>query len=299
MKKKLIISSLIGLVSVVAIGGLMSNVNSKAENQSNKKNSYTEHSLSQADSHGSHGTSDRHNGAEIQPNVQAKLTVAQPIELNKPIKLVIDIQDKTGKGISKFEAFQEKLMHLIVVSEDLEFFNHIHPEYKENGRFEVTTQFPESGKYALFTDYKPAGEKEQVSVLKTEVPGNKISLSKVDYNRNQIFGNTRANLSVSEPSLTAGKPVTLVFNLKDAATNQPVKDLQPYLGERGHLVIVKQSSPLTKADYIHAHAHTMPNIAPGEVHFMTKFPEAGKYKLWGQFNRNGKIVTTDFWVNVN
>ncbi|BCL38001.1 hypothetical protein [Nostoc sp. MS1] len=32
--------------------------------------------------------------------------------------------------------------------------------------------------------------------------------------------------------------------------------------------------------------------------YITKFPKPGKYKLWGQFNRNGKIVTADFWVNV-
>ncbi|MBE9228901.1 hypothetical protein IQ264_26160 [Phormidium sp. LEGE 05292] len=298
MKTKLKISSLIGLISVIAIVGLMINGNSKAQNQSSKQNSHTEHSVSQNHSDGEHGTTHNHNAGETQENAQAKLTVAQPIEPNKPIKLVIDIQDQSGKTISKFDTFQEQLMHLILVSEDLQIFNHIHPEYKGNGRFEVTTQFPKAGKYALFTDYKPTGQKEQVSVLNTEVPGNSNSVAKVDFNRNKTFGNTKANLGVSESSLTARKPVSFVFSLKDAATNQPVKDLQPYLGERGHLVIVKQSSPLTKADYIHAHAHTMTNLPPGEVHFMTEFPQAGKYKLWGQFNRNGKIVTTDFWVNV-
>ncbi len=56
------------------------------------------------------------------------------------------------------------------------------------------------------------------------------------------------------------------------------------------------SSPLTEADYIHTHA--MKNTTTGEVYFITSFPSAGKYKLWEQFNRNGKIVTADFWVNV-
>lgn len=297
MKKKLTISSLVGLISAVAITGLMVNSNSKAQDQNQKETSATGNLVSQAHSHGDHGTP-HHNHAGTPATTQAKLTVSEPIQPNKPVKLVIDIQDKSGKAVSKFDTFQEQLMHLIVVSEDLQFFNHIHPEYKQNGRFEVTTQFPKSGKYALFSDFKPSGQKEQISLLKTEVPGTNTVLTNVDFNRNKSFGNTKASLEISEFNVMAGKPVNLVFSLKDAATNQSVKDLQPYLGERGHLVIVKQSSPLTEADYIHAHAHSMPNMPSGEVHFMTTFPKAGKYKLWGQFNRNGEIVTTDFWVDV-
>lgn len=302
MKNKLAISSLVGLVGLVAVGGAAAfivNSNSKAENKTALETSAAGNVVSQAHSHGEHGNDGHHGATATKANVQAKLTVVQPIGVNKLVNLVIDVQDKSGKAISKFDTFQEQLMHLIIVSEDLEFFNHVHPEYKQNGRFEVMTQFPKAGKYALFSDYKPAGEKEQVSLLKTEVPGNSVAVGKVDLNRNKTFGKTKADLVVSEANVTAGKSVNLVFSLKDAATNQPVKDLQPYLGERGHLVIVKQSSPLTEADYIHAHAHSMPNMPSGEVHFMTQFPQPGKYKLWGQFNRNGEIVTTDFWVNVN
>ncbi|MFB2937429.1 hypothetical protein ACE1B6_19450 [Aerosakkonemataceae cyanobacterium BLCC-F154] len=301
MKNKLAISSLVGLVGLVAVGSAAAfivNSNSKAENKTALEASAAGNVVIQAHSHGDHGNGHHHGSTVTKANIQAKLTVAQPIEANKPVKLVIDVQDKSGKAISKFDTFQEQLMHLIIVSENLEFFNHIHPDYKQNGRFEVMTQFPKAGKYALFSDYKPAGEKEQVSLLKTEVAGSNGSVAKVDLNRNKTFGKTQADLVVSE-TIKAGESVNLVFSLKDAATNQPVNDLQPYLGERGHLVIVKQSSPLTQADYIHAHAHSMPNIPSGEVHFMAQFPQPGKYKLWGQFNRNGEIVTTDFWVNVN
>jgi hypothetical protein len=60
---------------------------------------------------------------------------------------------------------------------------------------------------------------------------------------------------------------------------------------------MKNSTPLTRTDYIHAHA--VQHGTNEEIHFMTNFPKAGKYKMWGQFNRNGKIVTADFWVNVS
>lgn len=74
-------------------------------------------------------------------------------------------------------------------------------------------------------------------------------------------------------------------------------NLQPYLGEGGHLVILRQSSSLTQEDDVHA--HTMDGASPGQVQFITRFPRAGMYKLWGQFNRNGDVITSDFWVEMS
>ncbi len=54
--------------------------------------------------------------------------------------------------------------------------------------------------------------------------------------------------------------------------------------------------PLAAKDYIHAHA--VKDSPDGQIEFMTKFPKPGKDKLWGQFNRNGKIIVADFWVDV-
>ncbi len=226
----------------------------------------------------------------------AKLTAPPSITPNTPVPLVIEIKDQSGKAFANFDTFQTKLMHLIVVSDNLQFFSHIHPEYKTNGRFEVEYNFPLVGKYTLFSDYKPSGQKEQVSVLKTQVSGNSLITPKIDLNLTKTFADTKVNLTFSEPTIRAGKEVTLIFNLQQTSNNQPITDLQPYLGEQGHLVILKQSSSLTRADYIHAHA--MKDTPAGKVQFMTTFPQPGKYKLWGQFNRHGKIVTADFWVNV-
>lgn len=243
----------------------------------------------------SHGSHSQH--SELEPaNAIAKLILVSKITPKTPVDLVIDVGDKEGKSIANFDEFQEKLMHLIVVSDDLQHFNHIHPTYKGNGRFEVQANFPAPGGYTLFSDYKPAGKAEQVSVLKAQVPGKSIASSEIDLNTNKTFGKTKVNFKPSQAQMKAGKEVRLIFNLQDATSNQPLNDLQPYLGERGHLVILKQSSQLTKADYIHAHA--LQDTPIGEVHFITKFPQPGKYKLWGQFNRNGEITTADFWVNV-
>lgn len=226
---------------------------------------------------------------------QAKLNIAEATAPNRVTSLTIEVQDKNGQPITNFETFQEKLMHLIVVSNDFQVFNHIHPDYQNDGRFTVQTTFPQSGNYTLFSDYKPVNQSETVSVLDVTVPGTPPATSAVNFDRNKTIDTTEATLTMP-PTVQAGQEVTVTFNLKDAASNQAVTDLQPYLGEKGHLVILRQSSALTKADYIHAHA--LRDTPDGQVSFMTQFPQPGRYKLWGQFDRNGKIIVADFWVNV-
>jgi hypothetical protein len=250
--------------------------------------------MAEGNGHGGHGD---HGGmtmpaAEGAETTTAKL-IATNIQAGAETKLVIDVKDKSGKPIDKFETFQTKLMHLIVVSDDLQTFSHIHPVYKQKGRFEVQANFPQGGNYTLVSDYKPAGQAEQVSLMQVKVAGKSSSAPKVDFTKAKSIGDTKVQLTAD--NLKAGKETMLVFKMQQA-NGQPVTDLKPYLGERGHLVIMQQSSPLTRADYIHAHAAK--HGTGGEVHFMTTFPKAGKYKMWGQFNRNGKIVTADFWVNV-
>ncbi|MER3492212.1 MAG: hypothetical protein C4323_07670 [Mastigocladus sp. ERB_26_2] len=240
--------------------------------------------------------SNNHNSSN-HVSIQAKLTAPKNIIPNQPIPLVINIQDFQGKSISKFDKFQEQLMHLIIVSDDLKIFQHLHPNYKDNGRFEINNNFPEPNNYTIFSDYKPSGEQEQVTVMKITVPGSTpVPQELAKYSNTKILPDTKVNLNFSQPTLKAGEEVNLKFSLKDSGNNQAIKDLQPYLGEKGHLVIIKSSSPLTVSDYIHAHARK--DSPDGQVDFLTSFPQAGTYKLWMQFNRNGKVNIADFWVNV-
>lgn len=249
----------------------------------------------QAGSHAGHPMHDV-SDTKINAAIQAKLTVPETVAVNAPVPLEINVQDAIGKPIDKFDVSHEQLMHLIVVSDDLRFFDHLHPRYEGNGRFTVKAQLPRYGGYTLFSDYKPTGQPAQVSTLKTQVPGDSSSSSDVNFKRSQTFTNTKVNLELPTETVKASEEVAVTFNL-EGANNQPVTDLQPYMGEQGHLVILHQSASLTSADYIHAHA--IKDTTPGKVQFVTSFPKPGLYKLWGQFNRNGKIVTADFWVKAN
>lgn len=294
---KRFVTGMIVLTSLLLAHGCSSVTKSGEAQVSGSDSNHTNHQHNLSSEHQGHAM--EHVGHDVHktPTSQAKVTAPKNLVLNQPVNLVVDIQDSTGKPINKFDTFQEKLMHLIIVREDLATFDHLHPTYKGNGRFEISAKFSSPGDYSLFTDYKPSGYQEAVSLMQVKIPG-AVPLPKnlEKFEKIKVLSDAQVYFNFSNKNIQAGKEVSLKFDVKNAVNKQPIKDLQPYLGERGHLVIIKSSSPLTIADYIHAHA--LKNSPDGQIEFMTRFPQPGTYKLWMQFNRNGKIDTADFWVNV-
>ncbi|MEA5571699.1 hypothetical protein [Calothrix sp. UHCC 0171] len=282
------------LTTFFVIQGCSSKIKTIPGSQQTTATNSQEHDLASNSNNSSHHQ--QHQQQAPASSTQAKLIVPQKIKSTQAVPLAINIQDKSGKTVSNFDTFQEKQMHLIVVSDDLRFFQHVHPSHKGNGRFEVSPDFPAPGSYTLFSDYKPTGQQEQVSVQKITIPGEvpfPTTLEK--FSHIKVLADTKVNLTLPTKKLIAGKEVKLSFNVQERKQNQPVKDLQPYLGEKGHLVILKSSSPLTTSDYIHA--HPLKDSRDGQINFTSSFPSPGTYKVWLQFNRNGKVKTADFWLN--
>ncbi|XFA74325.1 hypothetical protein RYO59_002593 [Thermosynechococcaceae cyanobacterium Okahandja] len=246
------------------------------------------------DGHGHGGTEPPHHSSTS--TSRAQLLKATDLSPNQSITLTLGIRNAAGQPVKDFERFQEALMHLIIVSDDLQVFQHLHPTYQGQGQFQVTTTLPQGGGYTLIADYKPAGESETVSTMPLQLMGAPPTPAPFTPQLQQTVANTLVTLELPQP-LSTGATVELRFQLRDAGTNEPLKDLQPYLGEAGHLVILRATTPLQEADYLHAHAlDTRPTDT---VRFATQFPKAGRYKLWAQFQRGQTIVTAPFWVTVN
>ena len=136
---------------------------------------------------------------------KAKLSITGKLVPKRPVTMTIDIQDLKGESIDKFDTFQEKLMHLIVVSNDLTEFAHLHPTYQQKGKFVVSANFPTSGKYTLFSDYKPTGIAEQVSVLTTEIQGKVMPPESPSFKSSKTIGSTEASLEIEAQKVTTGK----------------------------------------------------------------------------------------------
>jgi hypothetical protein len=79
-------------------------------------------------------------------------------EAGRQTKLTISIKERSGSPIREYEPVHDKLMHLIIVAEDLSYFAHIHPKLERNGEaFTIVHIFPEAGRYKLWVDFKPKG----------------------------------------------------------------------------------------------------------------------------------------------
>ena len=238
-----------------------------------------------------------HSAGAIEKLFQAKMFVPDEIRPKELFVVDIHIQDDKGRKVADFDIFQEKLMHLILVSDDLGYFSHLHPEHQGEGYFQTKAMLPSAGAFTLFSDYKPAGDREQVSVLKLRMKGTEKSSGVTDPRRTEkIVEDTKVRMNFSPKMVKVNEDAIIIFDLKQLSDGKPVKGLETYLGEKGHLVVIRQSAPLTDKDYIHAHA--MKEGGVSEIKFTTRFPDKGLYKLWCQFNSKGRILTADFWINI-
>lgn len=218
----------------------------------------------------------------------------EPPQAKEQIPISLLIKDSSNQPIQSFETVHEKKMHLFIVSKDLTYFSHIHPTYKENGLFDFTTTFPTGGEYKLISEFTPKGGGDssvESHWLTIEGEKGKSVPLVPDKKLDQNVAGKRVALSFDH--LMSGKTVHLTFTIKDAKTDKPIKNLQPYLGALGHTVAVSADAE----KYLHIHPMTTEGNGPN-VTFMTIFPEKGDYKIWGQFKHKGKVFTVPFVINV-
>ncbi|PYI50839.1 hypothetical protein [Paenibacillus flagellatus] len=245
--------------------------------------------------HGSeHGGHEEGGGAAAADATRAvwKLSAAKP-QAGAVTTVSVQVEDKNGKPVEAFDISHEKMMHLIVISKDLSYFDHIHPEYKGNGRFDIDTRFPAGGEYKLYADYVPKGGSTVTKSEWIRVEGNAAASVPVTPDANLVKAVDGKEVKLSIDGLAAGKDASLTFHIADEKTKQPITDLQPYLGAVGHVVIVSGDAE----QYLHVHPTEEKAKGP-DAKFMTKFPNSGVYKIWGQFQHNGKTFIVPFVVKV-
>ena len=247
-------------------------------------------------------------------------------QAGQPTTLTFTVKDQQGATVKDLQIVHEKPMHLLIVSKDLAEFYHVHPEPSADGSYRVTHTFPNGGDYRLYADFTPQGAVQVVEQIDLTVTGSERA--KVALIPDTKFEKVVDGLKiVMKPSadIKAGQELTLDFQAFDAATGQPETDLQNYLGELAHFVIISEDLE----DFVHAHpmakgesldsmkmgdakpdehgkdGHEHPAADGGEemaarseVSAHTTFPRSGLYKLWAQFQRGGKVISVPFVVDV-
>jgi hypothetical protein len=218
----------------------------------------------------------------------------------KPVDLRFIIRETKTKAIIKdFDIAHTKVFHLLMASKDLSWFAHEHPVPQPDGSFTISQVFPSGGEYRLYADVAPRGAGSQIvgTILKVNGPSVKPIALAISSTKNTVDGIT-ASFSAATNPIPIGRSTSLLFKLTDATTGQPVTDLEQYLGAFGHLMIIHQDGQTV----VHSHpAEDDAGIAAskrGNVAFNARFPKAGIYKAWGQFQRNGKVITIPFVVKI-
>jgi YHS domain-containing protein len=215
----------------------------------------------------------------------------------EPIRLKIAIEDtKTGERVKSFDVSHTKLLHLMLVSKDLGWFVHEHPQPQPDGTFTIDWTFPAGGDYLVFADVAPKDKGAQVlsTPLHLNGPAPTWSAKLTPTKGPSRDGTIVADFVPIEKPIPIGKSTELSFKLRDAQTGRPVTDLEPYLGAQGHLMIVHQDG----GTFVHSHPAEEVRAQNGEVRFNARFPRAGLYKAWAQFQRAGKISTVSFVFEV-
>lgn len=138
----------------------------------------------------------------------------------------------------ELETVHEKKAHIIIVSDDLEYFSHIHPEYEGNGNYSIKTNFPFGGKYELFIEYKPKGSEKIIDHFNLLADGNEKPEAKFRsvkyFYRDQ---NLLVNLKQTEDIFPGSENSIPVEIIKDGKEINAA-NLDNYLGEKAHAVVI-------------------------------------------------------------
>lgn len=218
----------------------------------------------------------------VPERVEYPLELSQSPDLLTPggeVRLTFRVRDPNGRSVNRFEIVHEKLMHVFLVSENLEFFAHLHPEPDAAGTFRLKTRLPQGGMYRLLVDYYPAGSVPQLAVKSVFVSGSPPPARLEPALTPSKSENITATLRLIPETPFAGLETKLLFTLDPAA------GLEPYLGAWGHLLAASDDL----IDFLHVH----PFLADGGplVQFNLVFPRPRLYRIWTQFQRQGVVNT--------
>lgn len=244
-------------------------------------------------------------------------TEGATIQAGQPARLSFQIRSPRGLPVRFPEHVHERPLHLLIVSEDLAEFAHIHPELTTGDRYEVTHTFPNGGRYRLYADFTPPGAAQRIETFDLKIEGKPRAT--VPLVADSVLDRKADSLQVEMAAgqLRAGEDFELRFVVRDAATGKTVDDLEPYLGAWAHFVLIDRQ----QKSFLHAHpieSGSLPPVvtssaalssdghlhaalagpSPSEIRTMVSFPAAGLYKLWAQFQREGKVIIVPFVLKV-
>jgi len=227
----------------------------------------------------------------------------------------VDIWEVAGRQVVRdYDIDMTKIAHLIVVTDDLRSFAHLHPTLHPNGHFTIDLALHRSGLYHIYIDGLAHGIGR--TVFRFDLP---IGLSGPSPARAPHAAGTSVRVgpyvvTVDSTSLPVGSVATISVSI--TKNGRPARDLHPYLGTMAHGVFIG----VNDLAYMHAHGMSrdqfamssardcgdammmsMPPIPPRTIidsrfAFQVLAPSAQAYDVWLQFIGGKTLYTAPFLV---
>ncbi len=183
-------------------------------------------------------------------------------------------------------------IHLIMVSNDLSWFDHRHPGLSDLGMYEQAYTFNKGGTYILYAGYKPTGSKDTFQMKSFGVNGSAVlATTYTEPKLTSAAGPFEVSISPEQSSkIESGYMQHLKATISKGGMPVDPNTLGGFLGGKGHMVIIS----VKDKDYLHVH----PEVENGNFVIHTVFSKPGIYRGWLQFQTENIIYTADFVFNV-
>jgi hypothetical protein len=194
------------------------------------------------------------------------------------------VVDEGARTVRDFDVEHEKRMHLILARRDLTGFQHLHPEQGADGAWTAPVRIRNAGSYRVFADFSRDGENHTLAA-DLRVDG-ATDLRPLPAPRPEAVSDGGYDVRLDAGHARPGEEADLRFTI--TRDGVPVRT-EPYLGAGGHLVALREG------DMAFLHVHPTSDDA---VQFAATFPTEGRYRLFLQFQHDGRVHTVAFTQEV-
>lgn len=200
------------------------------------------------------------------------------VQGSQDFRFVITAAD--GTALTAYDETHERDLHLIVVRRDLTGFQHLHPTRADDGTWSVSLRLDSPGPYRVFADFAPKGQPPRALGVDVVVPGDYRPAPTTQPQR--LLSEAAGYEVAASGRLQAKAASTLTFAVR--RDGRPVTELEPYLGARGHLVVLRVGD----LAYLHVHPDS------DRLAFTTTVPSVGGYAGFLDTKHGGVVRTADF-----
>jgi hypothetical protein len=256
-------------------------------------------------------------------NAKAELALNPAVlEPGVPALLTFRLRDAQGNPVQDLVLDHNRIMHVVIASQDFSVFAHIHvedsapitPEMIKSAAFPVHYTFPKPGRYLVSADFMERGYAfSNQFYLTAGDPGAMAGPASNNLPTRQNFDGYDVTLKTSPSTLKAGAAATLDYHVEK--DGKPATGLNPYLAVPMHISIIREDLmgflhihgllpvPLfgkLLGENIHASHLLLPDKFGPDIEATNfAFPSPGVYHIFGEFSAAGKVVVTHFTVKVD